>query len=88
MAQPCPICSKSLADGMSVVFKDGKLIHARCWPCSPRKGHLGHRELRPSRPGARTPPKPTGIKLACTVGTPWWGIPSAPNAAAPQSRPP
>jgi hypothetical protein len=35
MAQLCPICSKSLADGTSVVFKDDKLIHARCWADRP-----------------------------------------------------
>jgi hypothetical protein len=35
MAQPCPICSKSLADGTSVVFKDDKLIHAGCWADRP-----------------------------------------------------
>jgi hypothetical protein len=35
MAQTCPTCSKSLADGTSVVFKDDKLIHARCWADRP-----------------------------------------------------
>ena len=35
MADQCPICSHSLADGRSVVFKDDKLIHARCWADGP-----------------------------------------------------
>ena len=54
MAQPCPICSKSLADGTSVVFKDEHLIHARCWadrPVQPTE------EVTPPPRSAAKPPR-------------------------------
>ena len=35
MADQCPICANSLADGRSVVFKDDRLIHAGCWADRP-----------------------------------------------------
>jgi predicted RNA-binding Zn-ribbon protein involved in translation (DUF1610 family) len=54
MAQTCPTCSKSLADGTSVVFKDDKLIHARCWADRPVE----------STEEARKPPRTTSGKEA------------------------
>jgi hypothetical protein len=54
----CPICSKPLAVGTSVVYKGDQLIHAGCWgdkPDAPGKptSTEGRRPL--SRPGAQPP---------------------------------
>jgi hypothetical protein len=43
----CPICSKPLATGTSVVYKDDLLIHAGCW---------GDKPDAPANPTTEQPP--------------------------------
>jgi len=31
-AQTCPLCGQSLASSSAVLFREGLLCHARCWP--------------------------------------------------------
>jgi hypothetical protein len=53
MADQCPICSNSLADGRSVVFKDDRLIHAGCW--ADRPAQPPEEDDRPARTPAKSP---------------------------------
>jgi hypothetical protein len=53
MADQCPICSNSLADGRSVVFKDDRLIHAGCW--AERPAQPVEEAARPPRAPAKPP---------------------------------
>jgi hypothetical protein len=62
MASACPICSKPLSDGPSVVYKGEQLIHASCWIEEPEKPAKPGRTATP--PPDKAPPQSSAAQLA------------------------